>query len=94
MNNLMAIVILIATGANALHWGRRATGCFIFYPASGWLRTVFYVWCVATTFTALMFALRLIPGSWFIAVGAGQAIATHAYSIWMRQAQPPSRLGT
>ena len=82
--NLLAIAILACVITNGLHWYIRGGGQFQYYPASGWLRVLFFTWILFVGVSAVMYLLSILPAAAFLGLGVGLTCAQQIYSLLRR----------
>jgi hypothetical protein len=82
--NLLAIAILACVFTNGLHLYIRGGGQFLYYPASGWLRVLFFTWILSVAVSAVLFELSILPFSAVLGLGVGLTCTQQIYSLLRR----------
>ena len=85
IETILACLFLSSVAVNFLHWRRQSGERFFYFPGSGWLRTAFVVWSIASAIAAASFLACLVPAVAFLLVSICFGIASELYSIWCRQ---------
>ena len=90
MLTVLAVLVLLSSAVNFMHWLCLRQSAFFIFPRTHWLRIVFTVWAVALIVSSALTLLDLLPSWISVCTGSVFMIVWQAYSVVARHRQSRS----
>ena len=87
MLTVLAVLVLLSSAVNFMHWLCLRQSAFFIFPRTHWLRIVFTVWAVALIVSSALTLLDLLPGWILLCTASVHGIVYQAYSLVARHWQ-------